>query len=602
MVCIVLLCSGLLAANPAETTPSADDMQAYRAAQAQAGRDADAHVRLALWCEAHGLQAERLKHLAIAVLRDPGHGTARGLLGQVPDGDRWSRPEALAGRIRADDDAAATLAEYNARRDKTPKTADAQWKLGLWCEQQGLKAQATAHFTVVVRLSPKREEAWLRLGCRRYDSRWLTPEQLAAETAEAEAQKQADKRWSFLLETWYRASLGMGPEAAEAEAHWAEVTDPRAVPTIQKVLARSTEPRRQTVAARLLPQIDGPEASRTLARLALFGRTEAIRRAAAEPLPTRDPRDIADPLIALLRSASRYRVRDVTATSAGELLVEGEGSNALTSYRASVDDKKGATESEKEAALQSAVAAAQEKLDADVAAVLRRNAEIADDNAPIRRLLRAITGTDLGDDREAWKAWWVDYQGYSYTPPPPRLTSIQHDVSVVTLSPPPPPSPVHHSCFGAGTPVRTPSGLRPIEDLAIGDQVLTQDTTSGVLTFRPIVAVFHNRPTATLRVTLGGETIVATGIHRFWRTGRGWAMARDLKPGDTVRTLGGLAKVSAVEADVVRPVFNLEVAHGRSFFVGQAGALVHDNSPVEPTSAPFDAGPTLAVARGNRVE
>jgi hypothetical protein len=34
-------------------------------------RDPAAHVRLALWCEAHGLKAEKLRHLALAVLIDP---------------------------------------------------------------------------------------------------------------------------------------------------------------------------------------------------------------------------------------------------------------------------------------------------------------------------------------------------------------------------------------------------------------------------------------------------------------------------------------------------------------------------------------------------
>jgi hypothetical protein len=89
--------------------------------------------------------------------------------------------------------------------------------------------------------------------------------------------------------------------------------------------------------------------------------------------------------------------------------------------------------------------------------------------------------------------------------------------------------------------------------------------------------------------------VVATGIHRFWKAGKGWTMARDLKPGDPIRTLGGVAKVEAVEDEKVQPVFNLEVAEGHSFLVSKVGALVHDNSLVEPVLAPFDA-PTVAVA------
>ena len=76
------------------------------------------------------------------------------------------------------------------------------------------------------------------------------------------------------------------------------------------------------------------------------------------------------------------------------------------------------------------------------------------------------------------------------------------------------------------------------------------------------MAVFHNPPASTLRVKLGGESIVATGIHRFWKAGKGWTMARDLKAGDVVRMLGGTGRVESVEPDAIQPVFNLEVARG----------------------------------------
>ena len=70
--------------------------------------------------------------------------------------------------------------------------------------------------------------------------------------------------------------------------------------------------------------------------------------------------------------------------------------------------------------------------------------------------------------------------------------------------------------------------------------MLTQDTQTGTLTFQPIVTVFHNPPSATLRVRFREETVVVTGIHRFWKAGQGWVMARELKPGDRIRIpLGG---------------------------------------------------------------
>jgi hypothetical protein len=68
-------------------------------------------------------------------------------------------------------------------------------------------------------------------------------------------------------------------------------------------------------------------------------------------------------------------------------------------------------------------------------------------------------------------------------------------------------------------------------------------------------------------------------------------MTRELKPGDTLRLLGGSARVAQVTEEQVQPVFNLEVAQTHSFFVGARPALVHDNSLIEPVTQPFDAEP-----------
>ena len=88
------------------------------------------------------------------------------------------------------------------------------------------------------------------------------------------------------------------------------------------------------------------------------------------------------------------------------------------------------------------------------------------------------------------------------------------------------------------------------------------------------------------RSRLGGESVVATGIHRFWKAGQGWVMARDLKPGDVLRTLGGTVRVGSVETEAVQPVFNLEVADGQSFFVGGLGAARPRQQPRRARAPP----------------
>src|SRR5262249_34446341 len=102
-------------------------------------------------------------------------------------------------------------------------------------------------------------------------------------------------------------------------------------------------------------------------------------------------------------------------------------------------------------------------------------------------------------------------------------------------------------------------------------------------------AVFHNKPAPTFRIRLKAQEMVATGIHRFWNAGKGWTMTRELKPGDVLRTLGGVADVLSVMEDRVQPVFNLPVAAGASYFVANTGARAHDNSTIDPVGEPFAA-------------
>lgn len=244
--------------------------------------------------------------------------------------------------------------------------------------------------------------------------------------------------------------------------------------------------------------------------------------------------------------------------------------------------------------IQASVSSAQQNLVRDVQQLEATNASIKQLNSQVMPVLNAVTGEDFADRADDWKSWWADQRGLVYDVPStprvkPVLTQVVPNSTQASIS---------HSCFGAGTLVRTNKGLRPIESIQLGDQVLAQDTKSGRLFYTPVVAVFHNRPTSTFRVRLGNESVVATGIHRFWKAGAGWVMARDLKPGDPVRTLGGTVSVTSVETDEVQPVFNLEVADASSYFVSQTGVLVHDNSTVWPVAHPFDAAPVIASAMG----
>jgi len=709
MVTLVVVCCGLLSALPADAGGPAPDLAAYEAAyrdaKAKVGRDADAHVRLALWCEARGLHAERLKHLAIAALIEPGHATARGLMGLVADAGGWKRPEAVAQRDKADTRLAALLEEYRARRDRTPMKADDQWKLALWCAENGLEAEAKAHLTLVTRIDPDHAAARKRLGYKKQGGRWTTAAQLAEEKGEAEREKKADRVWKPRLERW-RDMLAGKDEGKRAEAKRAslEVTDPRAVPAIWAVFGHGTVAR-QTVAVQLLGQIDGPLASRALVTLAVFSPAADVRQIAIQTLARRDPRDFVGLLVDRVRDPIKYEVRPVGGPgSPGVLFVEGkrydvrrtygtpavhplarnrprifapwvpfdpfsmqniatvngmvsmssaglssqalqgiaanprnapmilaQGQNqwvTIPSSRASsgssmfgwdgnssIDDPyRQATAAAARRDWELAVIAndiqvstlnAQQRLNNDVRSLELIISAIKDMNGRLLPVLEGVTCQRFGEDSASWQAWWTDQEGYAvaqgadqkghglapdgrpYKPVIDQFITVPFQLASTS-------SGRHTACFGAGTTVRTRAGSQSIETIKVGDQLLAQDTHNGALSFQPVLAVFHNPPNQTLRISLGDDAIVATGIHRFWKAGHGWIMARDLKAGDTLRSLAGVVRVTAVETAGVQPVFNLEMAGIHNFFVGPQDALVHDNSLVQPTPEPFDAAPDLA--------
>jgi Pretoxin HINT domain len=722
MIASVLLLGAMVAGAPAADGPGPDasDLASYKAAAAGVGHDPDAHVRLAIWCEAHGLTAERMKHLALAVLYEPKNSLARGLMGLVAYQGKWQRPEQVSQEVQDDPQQKARIKEYLDRRSKAPDRAEDQWKLAVWCEQNGLKEQASAHLHRVVQLDPKRESAWKHLGYKRVGSRWIKPDEAAAAKVEAQRQKKANDHWRPVLER-LRSSLQSkdASRRAEAEKTLAEITDRRAVPMVWATFGRGNASLQQS-AVQVLGQIDDASASRSLVMSAVFSGSADVRRKAVETLRRRDAREFAGLLIAMIQKPIKYTVKRVGGPGRpGELYIYGQGSTPnlrrvyappagpsitplpgdrieFDQYGLPVIDRQtgnavvsttlpmveaaarqqtqmlmqsgsrsedllahsglgaqgqslgrkmiGAIENQVASSgpwftpsgeptlwalvhganqggvptpysalrfyfavgvriplgqmaveAQKTAMFAESQLQSDVDEIKAFNASLDEVNGRVLPVLDDISGSDFGADPLAWQKWLNNLVGFNslqasepptvteqvplaYQPQAIPLGTFSVAVNVMRIS-----------CFGAGTMVRTLSGSQPIESLKLGDQVLTQSIKTGALAYKPILVVHHNPPSKTFEIKLGEETIVSSHFHRFWKAGSGWVMARDLKVGDPIRTLNGTVQVKAIVDGKVVPVFNLDVADDADFFVGEVGALAHDNTVPDLRETPFDA-------------
>jgi hypothetical protein len=140
-------------------------------------------------------------------------------------------------------------------------------------------------------------------------------------------------------------------------------------------------------------------------------------------------------------------------------------------------------------------------------------------------------------------------------------------------------------CFIAGTPVLTPDGFTPIEELRVGATVLGMDPDLPQ-TFLPylVTAVFQGESDAFCKITAAGQTITATLNHSFYVAGRGWVQARDLHIQDTLVTADGepfvIVGVVRLLTNGSTATYNLRVAEVSTYFVGdQHPVLVHNDGP-----------------------
>jgi hypothetical protein len=236
-------------------------------------------------------------------------------------------PAAKAAAIENPEEA---MARYNEMKQKTPATAAAQWRLALWCEKHGLKPEAYVHFAEVLRLDPRRDAVWRKLGFKKVGYRWLTDAQIA----EDEEQKKADKLWGPRLKKIHKDIHGTnGAEKKKlAQAAVEAITDPRAVLSLYREFGGGGQTD-QLIVVQVLGQIDKPISSKVLAMFAVFGRTPEVRQRATETLRGRTADDFLDLFLALLIDPINFEVKPVGGPgSPGAIFIEGKKANVARYY------------------------------------------------------------------------------------------------------------------------------------------------------------------------------------------------------------------------------------------------------------------------------
>jgi hypothetical protein len=152
-------------------------------------------------------------------------------------------------------------------------------------------------------------------------------------------------------------------------------------------------------------------------------------------------------------------------------------------------------------------------------------------------------------------------------------------------------------CFGAGTPVATENGNRPIESIVTGERVWATNVETGETALKSVITTFIRRRVEVidLEVSAGsffGERISVTPGHEFYAGERGWLRAAELTATPLWASIPGAVATAVTDAPRLTTVYNLEVEDFHTYYVGAARALVHNqNCQGAPVVPPRQPGP-----------
>ena len=118
-------------------------------------------------------------------------------------------------------------------------------------------------------------------------------------------------------------------------------------------------------------------------------------------------------------------------------------------------------------------------------------------------------------------------------------------------------------CFVAGTLVLTPDGYRKIEEIEVGDTVLTYDFIHCRVVESNVLETYVSDAETLIHVFSGETEIVSSSGHRYYTSNRGWVQAQNLNKNDELLTEDGsicfVSDVIVEKKDCPVRVYNLNV-------------------------------------------
>lgn len=241
----------------------------------------------------------------------------------------------------------SALGDYLARRDKVADTAQAQYDLGVWCEEHKLKPFAEIHFRKAIERDGAFAAAHKKLGHVLSGDHWITYDEMRSaqgllkhqgkwvtkeekEKLEAEAGMAVERTsWARRLYVLRQALFFGTPERRQqAETQLMSIHDPAATGPLVKAFGEDP-PEARAMLARILGTIPGKEASSALVSRVLAEADSEVRQATMDELAHRDEQEILPQLLRALKARdlavinrAAWAIGNLNAVSAVPKLVQ----------------------------------------------------------------------------------------------------------------------------------------------------------------------------------------------------------------------------------------------------------------------------------------
>ena len=565
-------------------------------------------VNEALTADLKGDQRGRTVLLKRATQADGDFAPARWQAVEVMFDGQWRSPEEVAKHVAADD----RWKMYEVLRRQASEATSDQLHLAQWCMQRGLTFEEHYHWGNVLMSDPGHEQARQRLGLQEYQGRLQTREQAAAAKEQREQAERDLARYKPKLAILCRevcSNLKVNREKAIAKIRG--IDDPAAIPALREAVRKTIDSSAgkrhrselilaMTAALAGMPQHD---ATLNLVELAVYSSLPEVRQAAAEALRPRPTTDYVPQLMALLQAPLEVDYSIVAAPDGMVRMIETvyertpmfeAARTRTTNFEVVGALGRDQAKTDVGAVLNRHLNAATSRVNSTQAEIDSANAAAKERNQRVQAVLKGAIGMEAPeDDVTAWWSSWQTHNELEFEVPKTIQESEYDETYVFAYEQAPPPTvalnipepPPMTSCFAPGTLVWKPSGPTPIEHIRVGDLVLSQQPTTGELTYRPVLDKTVGKLTPVLHIRLSGDEITSTLGHRFWVDGIGWQMAKELTPTHSLHSVRGGMKVDSVESAGEMECHNLEVDDFHTFVVGKSKVLVHDKTCPLPTLA-----------------